>query len=335
MAGTTASATDAGDGAGLVVIRGAGDLASAVAYRLFRSGFSLVMLEVPQPTVIRRRVAFAEAVYEGTIEIEGLTARLAASAAQAHEIAGQGQVAVLVDPQGCCLESPETPGALSPAVVVDAILAKKNLGTHRGMAPLVIGLGPGFTAGQDVDVVVETNRGHFLGRALWQGAPAPNTGIPGEVHGFAAERVIRAPAAGTFQEIKAIGDQVQRGEVVAEVVTAGASHPVVALIPGVLRGLLRTGLSVHQGMKVGDVDPRGIRQHCFTISDKGLAIAGGVLEAILTWRHQQGDFGRAWRAVGETELGPSTQTAAVVLPSKWVAHRPRVQAWVSKLSAGQ
>lgn len=271
----------------LVVIRGAGDLASAVAYRLFRSGFTIVMLEVPQPTVIRRRVAFAEAVYEGTAEVEGVQAQLAASAAQALEIANRGRIAVLVDPQADCLNSSGSHPTLSPAVVVDAILAKKNLGTHKGMAPLVIALGPGFVAGKDVHAVVETSRGHFLGRALWQGSPAPNTGIPGEVHGYAAERVIRAPAAGTFEGIKAIGDQIQRGEVVANVMASGLRYPVVALISGVLRGLLRSGLTVYQGMKVGDVDPRGVRQHCFTISDKGLAIAGGVLEAILAWRHRQ------------------------------------------------
>lgn len=258
----------------LVVVKGAGDLGSGVVWRLRRCGFPVVVLETPRPTVIRRGVAFATAVYRGTAVVEGVSARLA-EVAEVPALLEQGVVPVLVDPQGQSLPR------LRPDVLVDAILAKRNTGTRRNDAPLVIALGPGFRAGEDCHAVVETARGHFLGRVYWQGEALPNTGIPGEVGGVSEARVVRAPAAGTFRALVQIGDGVQAGQPLAVV----DGHEVTARIGGVVRGLLQDGLAVHAGMKVGDIDPRGERTHCFTISDKALAVAGGVLEAILFWMH--------------------------------------------------
>ncbi|HHY60993.1 MAG TPA: EF2563 family selenium-dependent molybdenum hydroxylase system protein [Clostridia bacterium] len=255
----------------LVLIKGAGDIASGIALRLWRSGFQVVMTEIPQPTVIRRTVAFAEAVYEGETEVEGVKACLAKSPQAAKELLEGGSIPVLVDPQAECRRE------LNPQVLVDAILAKRNLGTYRGQAPLVIGCGPGFCAGEDVDLVIETMRGHYLGRVIRQGCALPNTGVPGPIQGYAEERVLRAVADGPFEGVRQIGDLVQEGEVVARV----NGQAVRAKVSGVLRGLLRSGLPVHQGMKVGDVDPRGKVEYCFTVSDKALAIGGGVLEGIL------------------------------------------------------
>ncbi|NLL17720.1 MAG: EF2563 family selenium-dependent molybdenum hydroxylase system protein [Clostridia bacterium] len=258
----------------LVLIKGAGDVASGVALRIWRSGFDVIMTEIPEPTVIRRTVAFAEAVYQGIVEVEGVTARLAKDASEAMALLKEGVIPVLVDPEANCrLE-------LAPQVIVDATLAKRNLGTFRGQAPLVIGCGPGFTAGEEVDLVVETKRGHYLGRVLTEGSAAPNTGIPGSVEGYAEERVLRATADGLFTGLKEIGDYVNKGQAVAK----AGEEPICAEISGVLRGILRSGLQVHKGMKVGDIDPRGEIQYCYTVSDKALAVGGGVLEGIL--RHQ-------------------------------------------------
>jgi xanthine dehydrogenase accessory factor len=231
----------------------------------------VVVTELPQPLVIRRAVAFAAAVYEGVVEIEEIVGRRVESLEEALGVVGRGEVAVLVDPQAVAIAE------WQPDVVVDAILAKRNLGTRITDAPLVIGLGPGFVVGVDVHAVVETKRGHYLGRVLLEGSAASDTGIPGEVMGYTVERVLRAPRAGVLRARKQIGDEVAPGEVAALVDGA----PVVAQIGGVLRGLLADGLTVPEGMKVGDVDPRAIRDHCFTVSDKALAIGGGVLEAVL------------------------------------------------------
>jgi len=255
----------------LVVIKGGGDLASGVAHRLHQAGFQVIITEIAQPTVIRRAVAFAGAVYDGMITIEGVTARLVADVAAALAATGRGEIAVLTAPRG------EVITALRPDIVIDAILAKANLGTTKDQANIVIALGPGFTAGRDVHAVVETRRGHYLGRVIWQGEAAANTGIPGIIKGYGEERVLRAPADGVFQACKAIGDMVTAGETVATV----NGVPMKATISGVLRGLLHDGLQVTRGMKVGDVDPRGERDFCFTISDKARAVAGGVLEAVL------------------------------------------------------
>ncbi len=264
----------------LVVVKGGGDLGSGVAWRLHRCGFRVVILEQPQPTVIRRAVAFASAVFEGEVTVEGVRGRRAALG-EVEGLLAQGMVPVLVDPEARSL------GVLQPAVLVDAIVAKRNTGTQITDAPLVIALGPGFCAGRDCHAVVETARGHFLGRVYWQGEALPNTGIPGEIAGVGEERVLRAPADGRFEALAEIGDRVEAGQVVARV----QGEPVVTRIHGVLRGLLHPGLQVRAGQKVGDVDPRGERRFCFTISDKALSIAGGVLEAIGTWfrRGPQGE----------------------------------------------
>lgn len=257
----------------LIIIKGGGDLGSGVAWRLRRCGFPVVVLECPQPTVIRRKVAFATAMYEGEVTVEGISARRA-TLEEVPVLLGAGLIPVLADPEGRAVE------ALRPDVLVDAIMAKRNTGTRLGDAPLVVALGPGFRAGRDCHAVVETARGHFLGRVYWEGEALPNTGIPGEVGGASAERVLRAPADGIFQSCAQIGDLVEVGQTVAWV----NGHPVQARLRGVLRGLLADGLRVHAGMKVGDVDPRAERSHCFTVSDKALSIAGGVLEAILSWQ---------------------------------------------------
>ncbi len=254
-----------------VVVKGGGDLASGVAWRLWNCGFRVVITEIPAPTVIRRKVAFATAVWEGETTVDGVRARRVEGVEGIRAAWAEGVLPVVVDPEAAIIRE------LRPDVVVDAILAKRNLGTRITDAPLVIGLGPGFTAGEDVHAVIETMRGHTLGRVIWQGQALPNTGIPGEVGGFAEQRVVRAPCAGVFRGVREIGDMVHEGDIVAYV----DGEPVRVRLKGVLRGLLHDGLTVHPNMKVGDVDPRAEREHCFTISDKALAIAGGVLEAIL------------------------------------------------------
>lgn len=260
----------------LVVIKGAGDLATGVAHRLHRCGMGVVMTEIPQPTVVRRSVSFAEAVYETTHVVEGVTARIAQEIDQALEILRRGQIPVLVDPTASLALQ------LQPSVVVDAVMAKKNTGTRITDAPLVIGLGPGFTAGIDVHAVIETNRGHHLGRVITKGCAQPNTGIPGPVEGYTLERLVRAPADGIFEPCVEINNFVQAGEILGYV----GDQPVQAGIGGLLRGLLREGLRVRQGMKIGDIDPRGEPAHGYTISDKARAVAGGVLEAIFTNQKQ-------------------------------------------------
>jgi len=257
-----------------VLVRGGGDLASGVVYRLHRSGMRVLVTELPQPTVIRRAVSFGAAMYEGVVEIEGVVGRRVASLDQALVSLGRGEMPVMADPEGAVIRE------WRPDVLVDGILAKRNVGTKVSDAPIVIGLGPGFVAGVDVHAVIETKRGHFLGRVILEGSAAPDTGIPGAVMGYTAERVLRAPCEGVLQGVMRIGDGVKAGEPVGHV----DRSPVVASISGVIRGLLANGLTVSKGMKIGDIDPRGVREHCFTISDKALAIGGGVLEAILFLR---------------------------------------------------
>lgn len=255
----------------LVLIRGAGDLASGIALRLYRAGMKVVMTDLPRPTSIRRTVCFSEAICLGRTAVEDVTAALARNAAEALELLDSGLIPVLADPEAACRE------LLQPDALVDAILAKRNLGTAITDAPVVIGVGPGFTAGVDCHAAVETMRGHYLGRVLYTGSPQPNTNIPGLIGGFAGERVLRAPAGGVFEPCREIGDLVRAGETVGWV----AGQPMVCTIGGVLRGLLRSGTPVHKGMKSGDVDPRGEASYCRCASDKALAIGGGVLEAIL------------------------------------------------------
>lgn len=256
---------------GLVLIRGAGDLASGVATRLHRAGFAVVMTELPQPVMVRRAVCFGEAVWEGTVTVEGITAERADNVRAARASLEAGRIPVLVDPRG------RSRSELEPAVLVDAIMAKRNTGTSIGDASLVVALGPGFTAGEDCHAVVETQRGHWLGRVYRQGGALPDTGVPGEIGGETARRVLRAPADGTFTGLAAIGELVQAGDVLGTI----GDLTLRATCTGMLRGLIRSGVRVTAGMKIGDVDPRAERSHCFTVSDKSLAVGGGVLEAIL------------------------------------------------------
>ncbi len=256
----------------LVIVKSGGDIATGIAHRLFRSGFSVVITEVAQPTVIRRTVAFAEAVYSGVVTVEGVTAKRVLLS-EVQDCLKQGIIPVLIDPQAVCVT------VLNPCAVIDAILAKKNTGTSRQDAPLVIGIGPGFVAGEDVHAVIETMRGHDLGRIILQGAARPNTGVPGAIGGYTTERVLRAPAAGIFTGAKTIGDRVAAGDVIGWV----DHEPAYAAIGGILRGILHDGLQVEKGLKIGDVDPRCQPENCLTISDKARAIGGGVLEALL-WR---------------------------------------------------
>lgn len=255
----------------LVLIRGAGDLASGIALRLHHAKFQVVMTDLPRPTAIRRTVCFSQAIVHGTAAVEDVTAVRVRTAQEAREAVERGQIAVLADPEAACRAE------LRPDALVDAILAKRNLGTRLTDAPCVIGVGPGFTAGVDCHAAVETMRGHTLGRVITDGSPLPNTNIPGLIGGFAGERVLRAPTDGIFRQTLEIGAMVRQGD------TAGTvgGVPMLCQIDGVLRGLLADGTPVHRGMKAGDVDPRGERSYCDLVSDKALAIAGGVLEAIL------------------------------------------------------
>ncbi|QOY60209.1 selenium-dependent molybdenum cofactor biosynthesis protein YqeB [Thermophilibacter immobilis] len=254
----------------LVEIRGAGDIATGVALRLHRAGCDIVMCDLAVPTSIRRTVSFSEAIRLGSCEVEDVRAVRAKDVEDARKIVVSEEVAVLVDPGG------SSAAELVPDALVDAILAKKNLGTTPDMAPVVIGVGPGFTAGRDCHAVVETKRGHYLGQAIYEGSAAPNTGIPGVIAGHSADRVLRAPADGIFEPRLAIGDVVRAGQVAAVV----SGVPMTCTINGVLRGLLQEGVEVTCGMKSGDIDPRCERAHCFTSSDKARAVGGGVLEAL-------------------------------------------------------
>ena len=255
----------------LVVIRGAGDIATGVALRLWRAGIQVAMTDLEKPTAIRRTVAFSQAIVHGEAVVEGVTARRAESPDQALELLKSGVVPVLADPEGSCVP------ALRPGAVVDAILAKRNLGTRITDAPVVVGVGPGFTAGEDCHAVVETMRGHYLGRAIYQGSAQANTGVPGLIGGFAGERVLRAPADGVFHQLLDIGAQVKMGDAAAEV----GGLPMTCTLDGVLRGILPEGTPVRKGMKAGDIDPRCSMEHCYCASDKALAVGGGVLEAVL------------------------------------------------------
>lgn len=255
----------------LVLIRGAGDLATGTALRLHRAGLSVVMTDLPHPTAIRRTVCFSEAIVHGRCTVEGVTAVSIFSPDEAAAVLEAGQIPVLADPEGRSI------AALHPDAVADIILAKRNLGTKITDAPIVVAAGPGFTAGVDCHAVVETMRGHYLGRVIYEGSAQPNTGIPGRIGGFSGERVLRAPADGIFRSTRAIGDTVSEGDTVGAV----EGVPMVCTISGVLRGLLADGTPVHRGMKAGDVDPRCAIDHCCCASDKALAVGGGVLEAIL------------------------------------------------------
>ncbi len=305
----------------LVAVKGAGDLASGVIHRLVRAGFAVMATELAQPTVVRRTVAFAEAVALGTITVEGVTARLATSQEEVNAAIARGEAPVIVDADGTTLKQ------IRPTVLIEATLSKYNSGVTMDDAPIVIALGPGFEAGKDVHAVIETNRGHNLGRVYLNGSAEPDTGVPGAIGGYTIERLLRAPCTGKLYAVRQIGNLVHANETVAVVDTSNpfvhsrgdpggrprtlcspldplwspssvdvvsprdrapsSPVPVTAAITGILRGLVRDGLDVTQGMKVGDIDPRAAREHCFTISDKSRAIAGGVLEAILYFLNKE------------------------------------------------
>ena len=259
----------------MVVVKGGGDLATGVSHRLHRAGMMVVVTELARPMVIRRSVSFASAVFEGEIVVDGVKACLVDEVDAVHHLLDQGIIPVIVDPDASIIQR------LRPKVVVDAIMAKRSLGTSVDDAPVVIGLGPGFTAGVDVHTVIETMRGHHLGKVIMEGSALPDTGVPGSIEGHTRDRVLRSPGEGRFSACASIGDQVEAGDVVAHV----DGRPLPTRISGVLRGILHDGLEVREGQKVGDVDPRGVVEHCFTISDKARAIGGGVLEAIMhLWR---------------------------------------------------
>lgn len=259
----------------LVVVRGGGDLGTGTALRLWRAGFDVLILEATSPMAVRRTVSFSEAVYEGSKVVEDATAVLVPDIFAAHTATNDGLVPVLVDPAARSL------GQLGAAAVVDAILAKRNTGTRIDMGRAVVALGPGFDAGRDAHAVVETNRGPNLGRVIWKGAAAPNTGQPAAVRGHTDARVLRAPREGVLTALRAIEDVVDAGEVVATV----NGEPVRAGFKGMLRGLLRDGSRVRKHTKIGDIDPREDPTLCRCVSDKSLAIAGGVLEAVLARLH--------------------------------------------------
>ena len=259
-----------------IIVRGAGDIATGSIARLFRAGFRPIVLDIAKPSAIRRTVAFCEAVYEVGVTIEGIPARLAESLDDAIEIAANNEVPVLIDEEGRAIAE------YRPDALIDAILAKRNLGTSRDMAPLTIALGPGFIAGEDCDFVIETMRGHNLGRIINQGTAMANTGTPGVIAGYGKERVIHAPASGVISNINKISDVVEQGEIIAYITQEnGERVPVPASIRGLLRGIIRGGYEVSKGLKIADIDPRLEEyDNCFTISDKALAIGGSVLEII-------------------------------------------------------
>jgi xanthine dehydrogenase accessory factor len=264
-----------------ILLRGGGDLATGVAYRLHHAGFPVIITELPQPLVVRRRVALATAVLEGESTVETLRAVRVDTPAEAWTLAATGVIPVLV-----AAEIPaEWTGDHRPSAVVDARMAKRNIDTTIDQAPLVIALGPGFMAGVDCHAVIETNRGHRLGRVIWRGAAEPNTGTPGIVAGKGRERVLRAPVAGVVSWRVDIGDRVSEGEVIGHV----AGRALIAPFDGVARGLITPGTIVPPGLKIGDVDPRDDASAAFTISEKALAIGGGVLEAVLIHLNQQAE----------------------------------------------
>lgn len=265
----------------LVIVRGGGDIATGTIYKLYKSGYKVLVLEIENPSAIRRNVAFCEAVFEGKKAVEDVTCFLAKDIDEAVAFLNEGKLTLMIDPEGKAIKE------LKPSVVVDGILAKKNLGTSIDMAPLTVALGPGFIAGKDVDVVIETKRGHNLGRVITEGCAIKNTGIPGNIGGFGKERVMHSPAAGILKARSSIADTVKKGDIIAVIADeAGNEVPVLASLDGLLRGIIRNRYPVTKGLKIADIDPRMDEyDNCFTISDKARCIAGGVLEAIV-WKEK-------------------------------------------------
>lgn len=273
----------------LVIMRGAGDLATGVAYRLNRAGFPVIALELAQPLVVRRRVSLATAVLEGEITVEGLTGRLCKSFGEALDLAQTGIIPILVSPDWPTDPQPPIPNQRSlipnprPLILLDCRMAKRNIDTRKDQADLVIALGPGFTAGLDCHAVIETMRGHRLGRVLWSGSALPNTGTPGIIAGKGGQRVLRAPVGGVVDWRQEIGNRVHEGQYLGSV----DGQSLTAPFDGVIRGLIAPGTKVPAGLKIGDVDARADVSACFTISEKSLAIGGGALEAILSWLNRR------------------------------------------------
>ncbi|QLY80406.1 selenium-dependent molybdenum cofactor biosynthesis protein YqeB [Clostridium intestinale] len=256
----------------MVIVRGGGDIASGVIQKLYRCGFKVLVLEIENPTCIRRAVSFSEALFEDEIEVEGIKSVRVKNLEEIEDAWKNNKVPVIVDPKGSYIN------LLKPKAVVDGILAKKNLGTYINMAPITIALGPGFEAGKDVDVVIETNRGHNLGRLIFNGEAQADTGAPGNIGGYTKERVIYSPCDGVINNVRVIGDIVKKEEPLAYV----GDYIVRATIDGVLRGIIRNNSKVYKGLKIADIDPRlEERKNCFTISDKARTIGGGVLEALI------------------------------------------------------
>lgn len=263
----------------IVVVRGGGDIASGAIQKLYRSGFKVLVLETETPSAIRRKVAFCEAVYEKEIEIEGIKARLVANDEEIQDCWDSDIVPVMIDSRGKVIER------LKPLAVVDGILAKQNFGTKRSIAPITVALGPGFSAPEDVDIVIETMRGHNLGRIIEEGKASENTGVPGVIAGFGIERVIYSDYSGIITHIEKIGNVVEKGDVIAVV----GDNEIYASISGVLRGIIRDGYKVKKGLKIADIDPRiSEKDNCFTISDKARNIGGAVLESILYLKKKKG-----------------------------------------------
>ncbi len=266
----------------LVLIRGAGDLASGIAIRLHRCGFPVLMTEIARPLVVRRTVAFAQAIYDGATDVEEVRA-VRSTKEHALNVINSGAIPVLVDPDA------SRGLALQPDVLIDAVMAKTNTGTRLDQAPFVVGVGPGFEAGVDCHVVIETNRGHNLGRVIWQGKAEANTGTPGSLPGAARglQRAVYAPSDGRLRTQLEIGDTVNQNDVLAEIVSnSGEVYRVRAQIDGVLRGIIHPSVDIVAGLKIGDIDPRSQRLNCFTVSDKSLSVGGGALEAILSAMHR-------------------------------------------------
>lgn len=267
----------------LIIVRGAGDIATGVIHRLHRCGYPVLALETGVPSAIRRKAAFCEAVYDGVSEVEGVVCKKASKFSEAMELMEEGVVPLLID--GDC----EVLKEVRPWALVDAILAKKNMGTTRAMADKTIALGPGFQAGEDVDLVIETMRGHNLGRIIGNGSAQPNTGVPGLIGGYSKERVIHSPATGILFGRCQIGDRVEKGQQIAVIVTGKGKVSVEASLTGILRGLIRDGFPVTNGFKIADIDPRESEyENCFTISDKARALGGSVLEGLLYLEMKQG-----------------------------------------------
>ena len=285
-----------------ILIKGAGDLATGIASRLYGAGHQIMMTDIAVPLTVRRLVAFSRAVYEGEAVVEDMTARLAKNQEEAEKIMEQGDIPVIVDPKAECVQW------FQPDVIVDAILAKRNLGTKITDAPFVIGVGPGFIAGEDCNCVVETKRGHTLGNVIWDGSAIPNTGVPGNVGGYSIERLIKASADGVIEPKAVIGDLVRKGQIVA--ITGG--EPVYALMDGIVRGMLQQGVQVTKGLKIGDIDARVKQEHCRTISDKARAIGGGVLDAVCSYEKSRGKYALILLAAGQSVRFGSDKLKAVV-----------------------